>query len=79
MAKVKKGDVFSCNACGLIISVDEACGCATTELVCCDEPMARGAAAAAKARKSAGPASKKAVKGKAAPKKPAPKKAAKKK
>ena len=80
MAKVKKGDVFSCSACGLIISVDEACGCVTSDLICCDEPMLKGKAAAAKAKsaKTAKPApAAKSVKGKpAAPKKPVAKKAA---
>ena len=68
MAKVKKGDLFSCNACGLVITVDEACGCATSELICCDEPMAKGKAAAAKARKAAAMSNEKAIKPAAAKK-----------
>ena len=83
MAKVKKGDIFSCNACGLIITVDEACGCAATELICCEEPMAKGKAAAVKAKKSAPAAKAKASKAapakKSAAKKPAAKKAVAKK
>ena len=51
MAKTKQGDVLSCSACGLIVTVDEICGCEETVLVCCDEPMVKGKAAAAKARK----------------------------
>lgn len=86
MAKVKKGDLFSCAACGLIITVDEACGCTATELVCCNEPMAKGKAAAAKARKSVQAIKPAAVKktakaaapGKTAATKPAAKAAAKK-
>jgi len=80
MAKAKKGDYLSCNECGLVVVVDEACGCAMAEVICCDEPMAPGKAAANKAKKKAAamkPAAK-AVK-KAAPKaKPAKKAVAKK-
>ena len=53
MAKAKKGDVLSCYECGLIVTVDEGCGCATTEISCCEVPMERGKAAAAKAKKKA--------------------------
>jgi hypothetical protein len=53
MAKAKKGDMYSCEVCGLIVVVDEVCGCATADLVCCKAPMARGKAAAAKAKKKA--------------------------
>jgi len=79
MAKVKKGDIFSCSECGLIITVDEACGCATTELICCEEPMVKGKAAAPKKVAAKKPAVKKAAPKKAAAKKPAVKKAAPKK
>lgn len=40
MPKVKTGDVLSCEVCGLSVIVDEDCGCAITELICCEEPMA---------------------------------------
>ena len=53
MAKAKKGDVLSCSECGLVVVVDEDCGCATTEIVCCEEPMAKGKLAAGKAKKKA--------------------------
>ena len=76
MAKVKKGDLFSCDACGLVVTVDEACGCATSEIICCDEPMRKGKPAAAKTKA----APKKTVTAKkAAPKKVAAKKPAAKK
>ena len=39
MAKVKVGDVLSCEVCGLAVIVDEECGCATIDLICCEEPM----------------------------------------
>jgi hypothetical protein len=53
MAKAKKGDYLSCDACGLVVVVDEACGCAAAEVICCDKPMAPGKAAANKAKKKA--------------------------
>lgn len=35
-----KGDKYVCNVCGLVISVDKACGCVEScELICCDKPM----------------------------------------
>ena len=39
MAKVKAGDVLSCEVCGLAVIVDEECGCATIDIICCEEPM----------------------------------------
>ena len=37
---VKKGDRFGCHVCGMVVSVDETCGCVDTcDLICCDEPM----------------------------------------
>lgn len=84
MSKVKPGDVLSCEVCGLSVIVDEECGCAIVELVCCDEPMEnkgpkppKKIAAAPKKKavaKKAKPAAKKPV----AAKKAAPKKAVKK-
>jgi hypothetical protein len=56
MAKAKTGDRYVCDECGMIISVDEACGCETCEIVCCDAPMAKAAPAAKKAVKKASPA-----------------------
>jgi len=65
MAKAKKGDLFTCEVCGLVVAVDESCDCAVGELICCDIPMEKG-----KPVKKAAPkkkAAKKPVK-KAAPK-----------
>jgi hypothetical protein len=53
MAKSRQGDLLSCSACGLVVTVDEVCGCVETVLVCCDQPMEKGKLAAAKARKKA--------------------------
>ena len=48
MAKAKKGEYLSCKVCGLVVVVDEACGCAATEILCCKKPMAKGKPAAKK-------------------------------
>ena len=88
MAKAKKGDLFTCELCGLVVAVDESCDCVVGELICCDIPMEKGKAKMKKAAKPAKKAAKKPVKKaapkkaakkpvkKAAPKKAAPKKAA---
>jgi hypothetical protein len=39
---IKKGTKFSCEVCGLIISVDEVCGCVETcDILCCSEQMTK--------------------------------------
>lgn len=53
MAKAKQGDYFSCAECGLVVVVDEVCGCDMAEIVCCEAPMEKGKLAANKARKKA--------------------------
>jgi hypothetical protein len=53
MAKAKTGDRYVCDECGMIISVDEACGCETCEIICCDAPMVKAAGTAKKAKKKA--------------------------
>jgi len=41
--EVKKGDKYSCDVCGLVVSVDEACGCIDTcDIICCGEQMKAG-------------------------------------
>ncbi len=38
--KANPGDAYSCEVCGLAVTVDEACGCTEAhELICCSEPM----------------------------------------
>ncbi len=35
-----KGSKYTCDECGIVVSVDEACGCVDAcDLVCCGEPM----------------------------------------
>jgi len=37
---MKKGDKYVCNVCGLVLSVDTACGCVEScDIICCDKPM----------------------------------------
>ena len=77
MSKVKTGDVLSCEVCGLRVIVDEECGCATIDLICCEEPMVNTGVSKIKQIQAAAAPKKKAVvkKVKAAPKKkPAAKK-----
>lgn len=38
MAK-KKGSKWECGECGLVVIVDDPCGCASCELLCCEVPM----------------------------------------
>jgi len=39
MSRAKIGDVLKCEVCGLAVILDEDCGCATIDLICCEEPM----------------------------------------
>ncbi|MCX5842292.1 MAG: hypothetical protein NT022_00825 [Deltaproteobacteria bacterium] len=86
MAKLKKGDALTCEVCGLVVVVDESCGCAVGEIICCKtKPMAKGKAVADKAKKkkaaakasARSAAAKKVVKAKPAVKKAGKKPAAK--
>ncbi len=38
-AATRKGAKYGCQACGLVVSVVDDCGCATMDLVCCNTPM----------------------------------------
>lgn len=84
MPEVKTGDVLNCEVCGLTVIVDEECGCAVAEIICCEEPMVNKGPVPKKAAAVAAPRKKAAVK-KANPAakkktaKPAAKKAAAKK
>jgi hypothetical protein len=81
MSKVKAGDVLSCEVCGLAVIVDEECGCAIADIICCEEPMMnKGPAPPKKKAPSAKPKKKAAVKKAkpAAKKKPVKKPVAKK-
>jgi len=78
MAKAKKGDLFTCDVCGLVVAVDESCDCAVGELICCDVPMEKGKATAKKAAKKSVKKAEPKKAAKKSVKKAEPKKAAKK-
>jgi hypothetical protein len=58
MSRARVGDVLGCEVCGLKVIVDEECGCATIDIICCEEPMV-----------NLGPAKPKKIQAMAAPKK----------
>ncbi len=39
MAKELKGAKYKCEECGVVVVVDEPCGCTVCDLVCCGVPM----------------------------------------
>jgi len=88
MSKVKSGDLLCCEVCGLAVVVDEECGCAVADIICCEEPMVnkgpavpkkKAIAAAAPKKKTTVTKVKAAAKKSVAKKKAAPKPALKKK
>jgi hypothetical protein len=48
----KKGEKYQCDECGLIVVVEDPCGCETVELICCEAPM-KPVKASAKAKPKA--------------------------
>lgn len=39
-AKMKVGEVYTCEVCGLAVTIDELCGCVETcDIICCQKPM----------------------------------------
>jgi len=39
-AVVPKGSRYTCNVCGMVVSVDTTCGCVDAcDLICCEKPM----------------------------------------
>jgi hypothetical protein len=37
--KVSQGDQMYCDTCGLVVTVDETCGCAACDIICCGAQM----------------------------------------
>lgn len=76
MSRARMGDVLGCEVCGLKVIVDEECGCATIDIICCEEPMVNlGPAAPKKVQAMAAPKKNQTVKKTKSPKKkPADKK-----
>jgi hypothetical protein len=35
----KKGEKYKCEECGLVVVVEDPCGCEVVELMCCEAPM----------------------------------------
>jgi len=35
----KKGEKYKCEECGLVVVVEDPCGCEVVELMCCETPM----------------------------------------
>jgi hypothetical protein len=60
----KKGEKYKCEECGLVVVVEDPCGCETVELICCETPM-KPVKAAAKAKPKAKPKTKPKAKPKA--------------
>ena len=52
MPKAKEGDRYSCEECGMVVAVEDPCGCSDCELICCDAPMTKKAGTAKKAAAS---------------------------
>lgn len=46
-----KGDRYECDECGMIVLVEDACGCSACDLVCCSVPMKKMGKKAAPAKK----------------------------
>jgi hypothetical protein len=46
----KKGEKYKCEECGLVVIVEDPCGCETVELLCCETPM-KSAKATKKAKR----------------------------
>ncbi len=59
---VKKGDQIKCDVCGVVCVVDELCGCAECDIVCCGQPMKNIGPKKVAAKKKAKPVKKKTAK-----------------
>jgi hypothetical protein len=35
----KKGEKYQCDECGLVVVIEDPCGCEEVELICCEAPM----------------------------------------
>ena len=58
MAK-KKGEKYECEECGLVIVVEDPCGCEPCDLICCSVPMKPAKVEKAKAKAKPKPKAKK--------------------
>jgi hypothetical protein len=46
----KKGEKYKCEECGLVVLVEDPCGCEPCDLICCNMPMQPVKAAKKKAK-----------------------------
>lgn len=37
--KLKKGEKYACDACGMVVTVDKSCGCDPCDIICCGNNM----------------------------------------
>jgi hypothetical protein len=51
VAKKKAGEKYECEECGLVVVVEDVCGCDDCKIVCCEEPMKKVKAPVKKAAK----------------------------
>lgn len=49
---MKAGEKYECEECGLVVIVEDVCGCDDCKIVCCGEPMKKVKAPAKKAVKA---------------------------
>jgi hypothetical protein len=61
----KKGEKYKCDECGLVVVVEDPCGCESVELICCETPMKPVKAAKTKPKAKPKPKVKPAKKAKA--------------
>jgi hypothetical protein len=54
MVQGKKGSKYKCKECGVVVVVDEPCGCEPCDLVCCGVPMVEVASKASSKSKPGG-------------------------
>lgn len=47
----KKGERYKCEECGVLVAVEDECGCEPCDLICCGVPMVKVASPAKKKRK----------------------------
>jgi hypothetical protein len=57
----KKGEKYKCEECGLVVLVEDPCGCEACDLICCSVPMkpVKATTAKVKAKPKAKPKTKK--------------------
>ncbi|MCW4045460.1 MAG: hypothetical protein NWE94_08100 [Candidatus Bathyarchaeota archaeon] len=46
----KKGEKYKCEECGIVVVVEDPCGCEACDLICCSVPMKPVKAAKAKSK-----------------------------